>query len=100
MPKPALPSPDGTPRRPASIVTAPTNCDACHLTQALADAGRLNVHMERSVAAIEDGATRLSCGTELATDHIIVCAGGTMPTGLLDAAGARVAKHFGRPHAP
>ena len=67
--------------------------------QGLADEGRLTMHLERSVASIDDGQAVLSCGTEVPTDHVVVCVGGTMPTGLLEAAGAKVAQHFGRPHA-
>ncbi len=68
--------------------------------QALVDGGQVQLHLEQSIARIDDGEVALDGdGAVLPTDDVIVCIGGTMPTGLLDAAGARVAKHFGRPHA-
>ena len=66
--------------------------------QGLVDAGSLTLHLERNIKTIGDDEIHLDCGTALPTTELIICVGGTMPTGLLDAAGARVAQHFGRPH--
>ncbi len=67
--------------------------------QELVDAERVVLHLESNIARIDEGKVTLDGdGAVLPTDDVIICAGGTMPTGLLQAAGAKVDKHFGRPH--
>ena len=65
---------------------------------ALVDEGKVGLHLGKNIAEVRDQTVVLKeCGTELANDEVVVCIGGTLPTGLLRSAGAKVEKHFGRP---
>lgn len=62
-----------------------------------AEAGRVQLHLQRNPARIEAGAMVLDSGETLPADDVVVCIGGTLPTKLLRAAGCNVQQHFGRP---
>ncbi|GEM_PF-534248 len=64
----------------------------------LAGAGTIKLHLKKNIGEITDGTIVLKeCGTEIANDEVVVCVGGTLPTGLLKSAGVQVSQHFGRP---
>lgn len=62
-----------------------------------AAAGTIQLHLERNPAAIEANALHLDTGEAIPIDDVVVCVGGSLPTGLLRAAGCTVQQHFGRP---
>lgn len=64
---------------------------------AAASAGQIQLHLERNPSRIETTSVILDGGETIAADDVIVCVGGTLPTGLLRAAGCQVTQHFGRP---
>ena len=59
--------------------------------------GRIQLHLERNPARIELDSVVLDSGERLGADDVVICVGGTLPTGLLRAAGCTVTQHFGRP---
>ncbi len=63
-------------------------------------AGNIKLHLERSPARIHEDSVVLDGGETIQADDVIVCVGGTLPTGLLRAAGCEVKQHFGRPIPP
>lgn len=61
--------------------------------------GRLSVRLQTVVEAIEPAQVRLRDGDEvhaLANDAVLVCAGGLLPTPLLQKVGIRFETHYGR----
>ncbi|MCO4762613.1 MAG: NAD(P)-binding domain-containing protein [Myxococcales bacterium] len=66
------------------------------LDVAVAD-GQIALLLERSPAAIGTDTMVLDSGETVPADDVIICVGGTLPTGLLKAAGCEVEAHFGRP---
>lgn len=61
--------------------------------------GRIGVLMNSTVTQVEDGAVRLDAQGQprtLAVDYTIVCAGGVLPTPLLQSIGIRFETKFGR----
>lgn len=65
--------------------------------QRLADSGRICLHLETTVSEIRADCVILLGGERVAAEDVLILVGGTLPTGLLHAAGVRTRTHFGRP---
>ncbi len=64
---------------------------------ALVATGQVALHLNTAVKHIAIDRLTLSNGDAFAADDVIVSIGGTLPTGLLKAAGVATRTHFGRP---
>jgi thioredoxin reductase len=65
----------------------------------LQESGRLEVLMESKVTAVQRGEATLDCSglsRKLPADYVIVCAGGVLPTPLLQSIGIQFETKFGR----
>ncbi|MBM4343059.1 MAG: NAD(P)-binding domain-containing protein [Deltaproteobacteria bacterium] len=60
-------------------------------------AGQVSVRLSAEVAQVGTSTVTLTSGEFLHADDVVVAFGGSLPTALLRAAGARTRTHFGRP---
>lgn len=65
--------------------------------QRLAESGRICLQMDSTVGEIHADCVTLAGGERLPADDVLILVGGTLPTGLLHAAGVHTRTHFGRP---
>ncbi len=59
--------------------------------------GRITLHLNTGLSEIQASRVKLKDGAEFQADDVLVSIGGTLPTGLLKAAGIQTRTHFGRP---
>lgn len=67
------------------------------LLQQRSEAGKITLHLNAAMSAISADRVKLKDGADFGADDVIVSIGGTLPTGLLKAAGIETRTHFGRP---